>query len=64
MIANRKSIGPWETFTFVGHRDGADTELLAKANNRYVTAEHGGALPLIANRTAVGPWEKFLIVNP
>jgi GH25 family lysozyme M1 (1,4-beta-N-acetylmuramidase) len=33
--------------------------LRAHANGRYVTAENGGALPLIANRTAIGGWELF-----
>lgn len=33
--------------------------LRAGINNRYVTAEAGGASALIANRTAVGPWERF-----
>lgn len=33
--------------------------LKAHVNGKYVTAENGGAAPLIANRTAVGPWEQF-----
>ncbi|OKI40586.1 hypothetical protein A6A27_39640 [Micromonospora sp. CB01531] len=33
--------------------------LRARANGKFVTAESGGAQPLIANRVAVGPWEKF-----
>jgi hypothetical protein len=33
--------------------------LRARVNGAYVTAESGGALPLIANRTAIGPWEQF-----
>ncbi|MEV5750719.1 hypothetical protein AB0L00_23095 [Actinoallomurus sp. NPDC052308] len=33
--------------------------LRAHANNQYVTADNGGASPLIANRTAIGPWEQF-----
>jgi hypothetical protein len=31
-------------------------------NGQYVTAEDGGASPLIANRTAVGVWEKFDLI--
>jgi hypothetical protein len=31
----------------------------SRANNQYVTAESGGAQPLIANRAALGPWETF-----
>ena len=33
--------------------------LRAHANGKYVTADNGGASPLIANRTAIGPWEQF-----
>ncbi|MGI5239018.1 GDSL-type esterase/lipase family protein [Dactylosporangium sp. CA-139066] len=33
--------------------------LRARVNGRYVTADNGGAAPLIANRTAIGPWEQF-----
>jgi lysophospholipase L1-like esterase len=32
---------------------------LKASNGLFVTAENGGADPLIANRTAVGTWEKF-----
>lgn len=35
----------------------------ANANGKIVTAETGGADPLIANRTAVGGWEKFVVVD-
>jgi hypothetical protein len=31
----------------------------ARANSQYVTADNGGASPLIANRTSIGPWEQF-----
>jgi hypothetical protein len=37
--------------------------MLLGSNLRYVTAESGGAQPLIANRTAVGAWERFLVIN-
>jgi type 1 glutamine amidotransferase len=37
--------------------------LRARVNGKYVTAENGGALPLIANRTAIGPWEQFDQIN-
>jgi hypothetical protein len=33
--------------------------LRARVNNQYVSADNGGAAPLIANRAAVGPWEQF-----
>ena len=32
-------------------------------HGRYVSAENGGAAPLIANRTSIGPWEKFDLVT-
>src|SRR4051812_46962710 len=35
----------------------------ARINQRYVTAENGGASSLIANRTQVGPWEGFQVVD-
>jgi cytochrome c len=37
--------------------------LRAHANGRYVTAENGGALPLIASRAAIGVWEQFDLVD-
>jgi GH25 family lysozyme M1 (1,4-beta-N-acetylmuramidase) len=38
----------------------AATSLLARANGKYVTAENGGASPLVANRTTIGgTWEQF-----
>jgi len=38
---------------------GGNIALLAAVNGKYVTAENGGASPLIANRTGVGSWETF-----
>jgi hypothetical protein len=35
--------------------------MYANANGKWVTAESGGAKPLIANRTDVGPWENFYL---
>ncbi|TKV56761.1 hypothetical protein FDO65_18075 [Nakamurella flava] len=37
--------------------------MVSKANGKYVTAEKGGALPLIANRDRVGQWERFDVVR-
>ena len=37
--------------------------LRARVNNKYVTAENGGASPLIANRTSVGQWERFDLID-
>jgi len=33
--------------------------LRAHANGKYVTADNGGASPLIANRATIGQWEQF-----
>ncbi|WP_327286917.1 xylosidase [Streptomyces sp. NBC_01198] len=35
----------------------------ARANGQYVTADAGGASPLIASRTSVGPWEQFDLLD-
>jgi len=37
--------------------------LRAKVNNKYVTAENGGASALIANRTVIGDWERFDLID-
>jgi hypothetical protein len=62
LIANRATVGPWETFQLLRNPDGT-VSLRAQANNNYVCAENAGAQPLIANRTAIGTWEKFDLVN-
>jgi hypothetical protein len=38
--------------------------LLSDSDNRYVTADPAGSLPLIANRGAAGAWEQFDLVEP
>ncbi|MFB7493585.1 xylosidase [Streptomyces sp. NPDC056161] len=42
---------------------GRTVTLRARANGAYVTADNGGAAPLIADRTAVGEWEKFDVLD-
>jgi hypothetical protein len=42
---------------------GTVVSLRARANGQYVTADDGGASPLIANRTAIGPWEQFDLLD-
>jgi len=37
----------------------ATVAIWANADRRYVTADNGGASPLLADRGAVGGWEKF-----
>jgi hypothetical protein len=62
LIANRDSVGGWETFVLVHNPDGS-VSLRAAVNNMYVTAENAGAAALIANRTAIGPWEEFDLIT-
>ena len=44
-------------------RLGPVVTLRARINGSFVTADHGGASPLIANRRAIGPWEQFDLVD-
>jgi hypothetical protein len=62
LVANRDSVGLWETFTLIRNADGS-VSLRAAANNLYVCADNQGAAPLIANRTAIGAWESFDLVT-
>jgi len=62
LIANRTSIGGWESFDLLDQGNGT-IALRAHANNLIVTADNAGASPLIANRTAVGQWETFQLVQ-
>jgi lysophospholipase L1-like esterase len=63
LVANRTTIGNWETFDLLNNTDGS-VSLRAHANNEIVTADNGGSSALIANRTAIGPWEEFdLLTN-
>jgi PKD repeat protein len=62
LIANRTTVGPWESFdeTDLG---GGNIALRAHANNQYVTAENAGAAALIANRATAGSWETFQLIH-
>ncbi|GIF66556.1 hypothetical protein Ais01nite_45910 [Asanoa ishikariensis] len=62
LVANRASVGGWETFARVNNSDGT-VSFRAQANGRYVVAENGGAAALIANRTTIGAWEKFTLTT-
>lgn len=66
LIANRTSIGIWETFTVYRNNDGS----YSFESNRddggrvyYVAAELGGGAQLSCNRLAIGPWEKFFVIG-
>jgi hypothetical protein len=58
LVADRDTIGGWESFTQVHNPDGS-TSFRSNANGLYVCADNAGASPLIANRTAAGLWESF-----
>jgi endoglucanase len=62
LIANRSTVGTWETFDEIDEGNGI-IALRAHANNQYVTADNAGSSPLIANRTSVGTWEEFQVVT-
>jgi hypothetical protein len=61
LVANRDSIGPWESFK-VTHL-GNDRLALQASNGKYVCAENGGGGAVVANRDRVGEWETFLLVR-
>ena len=62
LIANRTTVGPWESFDLIHNADGS-VSFRSHANNDIVTADNAGASPLIANRTAIGPWESFDLIK-
>lgn len=60
LVADRRQIGPWETF-WLYFVDPTTDLIYFKTfdGNYYVTAECGGGDLLVANRTERGPWETF-----
>jgi hypothetical protein len=58
LVANRDTVGQWETFALIHNADGS-VSLKSAANGKYVCADNAGASPLIANRDAIGAWESF-----
>ena len=60
LIANRTTIGGWETFQWVD-AGGGNVALFSLANNQYVCADNYGNNPLIANRITAGGWESFAV---
>ena len=61
LVANRDTIGSWETFTQVTNADGS-ASFRSNANGKYVCAENAGTGALIANRATNGLWESFDLV--
>ncbi len=61
LIANRGSIGGWESFNLI-YLD-ADRVALQAFNGMYVCAEGGGGQALVANRSAIGGWETFTLID-
>lgn len=62
LIANRNTIGQWETFELI-KLGNSRVALKSMANGKYVSASSGSALPLIANRPSIGPAETFIMVS-
>lgn len=62
LIANRTSVGAWETFDLI-HINTTDVYLRAHANGKYVCAEAAGTGALISNRDTPGPWETFELIT-
>jgi hypothetical protein len=62
LIANRTSIGQWESFDEID-QGGGYIALRAHANNMYVTADNAGAAPLLAKVNSVGTWEQFQLIH-
>jgi len=50
-------------FALTAGGTGLVMSLRAHATSMIVTADNGGASPLIANRTAIGPWEEFDLIS-
>lgn len=69
VIANRTTVGPWETFT-IGPSDqtsralmSGDRVTLRTVNGQFLCAENGGGGEVVANRVTAGPWETFTVVH-
>jgi hypothetical protein len=72
MITDSTSINSSSTFKLYwldkhlggfGSLNNKNIGLFAISNQRYVTAENGGAGNIMANRTALGAWESFTIYD-
>ncbi|MDD4650793.1 MAG: C25 family cysteine peptidase [Methanothrix sp.] len=61
LVANRNSVGAWETFQRIDLGNGKVA--LRAANGQYVCAENGGGTYLVANRNAIGAWETFTYMD-
>jgi len=46
-----------------GSADSFGESIKAQDNQKFVTAENGGAAPLINNRSAIGVWETYLMIS-
>lgn len=61
VVANRDTIGAWETFQLVPLGDG--NVALRASNGQYLCAEGGGGGFIVANRNAIGAWETFVLMD-
>lgn len=62
LIANRTSIGTWETFDLIWINS-TDVQMRSHANGKFVCAEAAGTEPLVSNRDVRGPWETFQLIT-
>ncbi len=58
LVANRDSVGPWETYDVLDAQNG-NIYLRSGRNGRFVCAHNFGNDPLVADRLNTGSWEVF-----
>ncbi|WP_231571208.1 chitinase [Gordoniibacillus kamchatkensis] len=58
LIANRTTVGTWETFKIYSNADGT-VSFLSMINNKFVTADLNQSTKLIAEADVMNTWEKF-----
>ncbi|MCJ8010952.1 hypothetical protein MUG84_04230 [Paenibacillus sp. KQZ6P-2] len=64
IVANRRSVGPWETFWLHFADLWNNIVYLRTFDNQHVlTAKYGGGDLVVANQNQVGPWELFKLDN-
>lgn len=63
LMANRSTVGLWETFTLESNIIDNTVSLKNIANNLYVTMMPNGADTLEANRGVAKDWEQFYVIS-
>lgn len=62
LIANRTSVGAWESYKIYQNADGT-VSFLSMANNKFVSADLNQSTKLIAEANGIDSWEKFRQIN-